>query len=422
MSPSPDPTKPSPGAVEHTLDFALPQPAAVSSRRLAVVGALVGAGLLAAFAVGYLPRRAAQAALVHATAASQDAAERIEVVEPKVGASDRALVLPGSVQPLQETVLYARASGYVRKWYADLGDTVKAGQVLADIETPELQQQLLQGRAQLAQAQASAVQQEAQAHLAQVNLARFKRLAPSGVVSQADLDQSQAQAEVAQANVQVAQANIAAQRANIRRLEQLQAFGKVTAPFAGTITQRTVEVGQLVTAGTGQPLFKLAAMDPARVFIQVPQDAAPGVKVGVAAQVKVREYPSRVFAGAVSRSAGALDPATRTMTTEVRVPNPDGALMAGMYAEASITLPVSHQVLELPATALMNDAHGQRVAVVDEHGTLHLVTVSVERDNGPTIEISSGLRESDRVAKIGSANFVDGMHVEVASKARPVGS
>jgi RND family efflux transporter MFP subunit len=169
-----------------------------------------------------------------------------------------------------------------------------------------------------------------------------------------------------------------------------------------------------VTAGNGQPLFRLAAMDPARVFVQVPQDVAPSVRTGESGNVSVREYPGRTFSGKVMRSAGALDEATRTMNTEIRVPNPDGALLPGMYAEIALTLPSTHRVLELPATALLNDARGQRVAVVDGQRKLHLVPVVIERDNGTSVDISSGLSGSESVVKIGSAAFVEGMQVDVA--------
>jgi RND family efflux transporter MFP subunit len=303
----------------------------------------------------------------------------------------------------------------VRAWHADIGDRVKTGQVLAEIETPELDQELLQGRAQLLQTRASLAQSKANRKLAQANLGRARSLAPSGVVSRAELELNEAQAEVGEANVTVAEANVAAQQANIRRLEQLKAFSRVTAPFAGTITQRMVEVGALVTAGNGQPLFRLSAMDPARVFVQVPQDVAPSVRTGESGKVTLREYPGRIFSGKVERAAGALDEATRTMNTEVRVPNPDGALLPGMYAEIALTLPATHRVLELPATALLNDARGQRVAVVDGQRKLHLVPVVVERDNGATVDISSGLSGDEKVVKIGSAAFVEGMAVDVSA-------
>jgi RND family efflux transporter MFP subunit len=398
----------------HDLGFDLPEPAAISRTRVVVFG-LVGAAVLAtAFVFGYLPRRAARAALVESTHAAGSALLSVDVVTPKASSSDRALSLPGSVQPLEETVVYARASGYVRKWYADIGDKVTDGQLLAELETPELDQELDQARAQLVQAQATLVQSQANRNLSQTNLQRYVKLAPSGVVSQADLEQRQAMAQVDEANVNVAQASIAAQQANMRRLTQLKSFARVTAPFGGTVTQRTIEVGSLVTAGNGQPMYKVAAMDPARVFVQVPQDVAGSVRAGVPAAVTLREYPGRTFAGTVARAAGELDPATRTMNTEVRVPNADGALIAGMYAQVALTLPASHRVYELPATALMSDAHGSRVAVVDAASKIHLVPVVVERDTGPTVEIASGLTGTERVAKLASSQFVEDKLVDVA--------
>jgi len=399
---------------EPHLGFVIPEAKPIPKKRLGIAAVILFVLLVLAFAYGYLPRRGQRAALEAAADSSQHAIPRVEVIAPKAGASDRAMELPGTIQPLQVTMLFARASGYVRAWHADIGDKVKTGQLLAEIETPELDQELMQARAQLMQVRASLAQAKANRKLAEANLGRARSLAPSGVVSRAELEQNEAQSQVAEANVSVADANVASQQANIRRLEQLKAFSRVTAPFAGTITQRNVEVGALVTAGNAQPLFRLAATDPARVFVQVPQDVAPSVRAGVSGNVTVREYPGRVFKGEVMRSAGALDEATRTMNTEIRVPNGDGTLIPGMYAEVALTLPESHRVLELPATALMNDARGQHVAVVDGQSKLHLVPVVIERDNGATVEISSGLTGNEKVVKIGSAAFVDGMQVEVA--------
>ncbi|HEY6909675.1 MAG TPA: efflux RND transporter periplasmic adaptor subunit [Myxococcales bacterium] len=400
---------------EPHLGFTLPAARPIAKKRVALAALLALAILGLAFVVGYLPRLQKRAALAASVEMSRRALPRVETISPRPGASDRALALPGTVQPLQATLLFARASGFVRAWYADIGDRVKAGQVLADIETPELDQELSQGQAQLQQARASLTQAQANRNLARANLSRARRLAPSGIVSRADLEQSEAQAEVGEANVKVAEANVAAQQANIRRLTQLKAFSHVTAPFAGTVTQRMVEVGALVTAGNGQPLFRLAAMDPARVFVQIPQDVAPSVRAGVSGNVTVREYPGRSFAGTVMRAAGELDTATRTMNTEIRVPNGEGALLPGMYAQVALTLPSPHRVLEIPATALLNDSRGQRVAVVDAQRRLHLVPVVVERDDGATLAISSGLSGGEKVVKIGSAAFTEGMEVEVAS-------
>jgi RND family efflux transporter MFP subunit len=416
MTPPPPPPPqdaPPPVTAGHELGFDLPPPASVSRGRAVWILLAVVVVLGGVFALAYVPRRQERAALVEATQVAERAQMRVEVVTPKLGSSDRALSLPGSVQPLEETVLYARASGYVRKWYVDIGDKVKEGATLADIETPELDQELDQARAQLTQAQASLTQSKANRELSNANLQRYKQLIPSGVVSQADLDQRQAQAQVDEANVNVSQAAIAAQEANIRRLTQLRSFSRVTSPFGGTITQRWVENGALVTAGNGQPLYKVAAMDPARVFIQVPQDVAPSIRPDVAAKVTVREYPGRPFEGKIARAAGELDATTRTMNTEVRVPNADGALIAGMYAEVALTLPAPHRVFELPATALMVDAKGQRVALVDAESKIHLVPVVLERDTGATVEVASGLTGTEHVAKIGSAAFTEGRSVEL---------
>ena len=396
------------------LGFQLPPPADLSLRRAGVYAMIVAAVLGGAFAFGYLPRRRAQAELEERTAGAQDELRRVEVVTPKVGQSDRALQLPGTVEPLRETIVYARANGYVRRFLVDIGDVVKDGQLLAELDTPELDQQLDQGRAQLAQAQATVVQAKANRDYSKAMLDRYKPLTEQGVAAQQDLDQRKAQASVDEANVLVAQANVAAQEANMRRLAQLKAFAKVTAPFGGRITIRTIEIGSLVTAGSTSPLFKLAAVDPARVFVQVPQDVAPSVQADQAVRVSVREFPQRPFEGRVTRAAGELDMATRTMTTEVRVPNADGALIPGMYAMASLTLPYPHRVFELPATAVVNDAKGTRVALLGEGDTVHFVPIGVERDTGSMVEVSSGLSGSERVIKLPTPDLVDGVRVTIA--------
>jgi RND family efflux transporter MFP subunit len=396
------------------LGFPLPEPARVSRTRALAVGAGIVSVLAAAFVLRWLPMRQAQAALAHEARTSEAVKPKVIVIAPTIVSSDRALALPGSVQPLEETVVYPRASGYVRKWHVDLGDKVHEGDLLAEIDTPELDQQLAQARAQLAQAEAGLVQAKANGHFSKENLDRYKQLGPEGLVSQQDLAKQKAQAEVDEAAIAVANANIGAQRANIQLLSQLKSFARVTAPFSGTITARNVERGALVTAGTATPLFKISATDPVRVFVQVPQDVAPSVRTDVPAAVKIREYPGRSFEGKVARSAGALDPTTRTMTTEVRVPNPKGELLTGMYAQVSLSLPTPHRVLSVPATAILSDAGGVHVVVIDNEGRARHVPVVVERDTGPTVEIASGLAPDDRVVKLPSAELTDGRPVDVA--------
>jgi len=307
----------------------------------------------------------------------------------------------------------------VRAWKVDIGDRVKAGEVLADISTPELDQQLDQAKAQLAQAEAGVLQAQANAAFSKQNLERYTQLAPAGVASQQELDQHAAQAKVDDANVTVAVANVEAQRANIRRLVQLKGFAQVTAPFAGTVTARTVERGTLVSAGTATPLFKVAATDPLRVFIQVPQDVAASIKVDVPAEVTVREYPGRTFHGTVARATGALDAATRTMLTEVRIPNPNSELLAGVYAQVSLTLPVPHRVFEVPAAALITDASGIHLAVVTPENKLHLVAVAVERDTGATMQLASGIDGTEKIVRIASTELTEGRPVEIVPDAAP---
>lgn len=399
------------------LGFDLPEPVDVSRGKLVGIAAVGGVAIAAAFLFGYLPKHHAKSALAESVQAEGSEAVRVDVVAPKVMTSDHALVLSGSVRPLEETVIYPRANGYISKWLVDIGDKVRENQLLAEIETPELDQELDQARAQLAQAAAGVTQADANRQFSEANLERFKQLVPAGVASQQDLDKTQAQSVVDVASVKVAKSAVAVQEANIRRLMQLKGFAHVVAPFAGTITQRNTERGALVSAGNGTPLFKISITDPVRVFIQVPQDVASGVVVGLDAKVTTREYAGHGFTGKVARSAGALDQTTRTMLVEVDVPNPKNELLAGMYAEVSLTLTSVHQVYEIPATALLNDAKGLRVATVDAENKLKLVPITIERDTGATVQIASGLDPSARVVKISSADMVDGKPVQVRAPA-----
>ena len=374
------------------LGFPIPAPAKLTGARSVTLGVVIFAILGGLFTLRWLTVRHAQAALAADTVQTSVAIARVQVVSPIVVTSDKALSLPGSVQPLEETVVYPRANGYIRKWYVDLGDKVHEGDLLADIDTPDVDQQLAQARAQLAQAEAGLAQAKANANFSKANLERYQQLLPAGLASQQDFDKAKAQADLDVASIGVADATINSQRANAQYLSQVKSFGHITSPFSGTVTLRTVERGALVTAGTGSPLFKISAMDPVRVYVQVPQDVAPSVRVDLGAVVTIREFPTRKFEGRIAHAAGSLDSATRTMLTEVRVPNPKGEILTGMYAQVSLTLPTPHKVLSIPSTALIgNDAGGLRVAVVDTTSHVHLVPVVVERDTGSTIELSGGL-------------------------------
>jgi RND family efflux transporter MFP subunit len=317
-------------------------------------------------------------------------------------------------------VIYAQASGYVRRWLVDLGDRVKTGDLLAEIDTPEVDQQLGQARASIAKARAAKVQAEANQHLAVSRADRAQKLGQEGLAAQQDVETAQAQSAISDADTKVADAEIAAEQANIQRLMDLKAFARVTSPFAGTVTARTVDRGSLVTAGNGTPMFKLASTDIVRVFMNVPQDVAPSVAVGAAATVLVREFPGQKFEGTVAHTAGALDPATRTLSTEVRVPNPDRKSLAGMYAEVALNLPSPRKVFELPSTALFNDAQGLRVALITPQNTLHFQPIVIDRDQGPTIQIANGLNGDERLVQIAGVELEEGEHVDVrTAKATP---
>lgn len=403
------------------LGFTLPPPARGSRAGIVVAAAVIVGG---AFAFGYVRNRTAHGNVI--TPGADTKAPRVEVLTPKVLGSDRALALPGTVKPLEETQIYARVTGYVRTWNVDIGDKVTAGQVLAQIDTPEADAQLSQARAQLAVARASVKQASAQRDYSKSNSSRYETLANQQLISKAQVEQTQAQAATDEATVSSAFSNVAAAEANVRRLSELQSFAKVVAPFAGTVTTRSVDRGALVREGATTPMFTIVATDPVRIFVDVPQSIAPSVRPDTPATITVREYGGRTFTGKVTRAAGALDPELHTMTTEIQVPNPDGALLPGMYVQAALTLAVPHKTLEIPATALYSDAQGQRVAVVDRSQKVHFATITVERDTGATLQIATGLTGDEQIIKIAVPSLAEGDTVEVApsapAPAAPAGS
>jgi RND family efflux transporter MFP subunit len=373
--------------------------------------------LAAAFVAGYLPRRLARAKLAAGTPAAP-VAPRVAVVKAVSVDAGRQLTLPAALVAEQQTLVYARASGYVRRWQVDIGDRVKKGQLLVQLDTPELDKQLAQARASLTQTIAALAQAQANRDYAYLTSRREAELFAKSLISAQENDQAQTQARVWDANVNAAKATVAAQRANVGQLEQLVSFGKVYAPYDGTITRRVVDVGTLVNAGAGTTaaaLFEIASTDPMQAYVDVPQVYAPSVRVGAEAKVAVRNFRGRVFAGRVTRTAGALDPASRTLRTEVDLPNPKGELLAGMYVNVSLDVAVSHSVIRVPSSSIIADSRGVHVAVVDESGKVHLVAVTTGLDNGNTIELVAGLSGGEQVIAAPPSDVADGMQVQAVS-------
>jgi len=388
----------------------------LSKRHLAIAAAIVLL-LAAAFLAGYLPRRMARAKLAAATPTAP-AGPRVAVVKAVAVDAGRLLTLPAGLAPNQKTLVYARANGYVNRWLVDIGDRVEKGQLLLQLDTPELDKQLAQARASLMQTMAALAQAQANREYARITARREAELFAKQLISAQENDQARTQAAIWDANVSAARANVAAQRANVGQLQQLVSFGKVYAPYAGTITRRLVDVGTLVNAGAGAnaaALFEIVSTDPMQAFVDVPQVFAPSVRVGTEAKIAVRNFRDRVFTGHVTRTAGALDAASRTLRTEVDLPNPTGELLAGMYVDVSLDVAVSHQVIRVPSSAIISDARGIHVGVVDGSGKVHLVAVTPGLDNGSTIDVVAGLSGGEQVIAAPPSDVTDGMQVEAVS-------
>jgi RND family efflux transporter MFP subunit len=343
----------------------------------------------AAVALGYGIRNGIRARteaggdLVRST--NQAATPVVKVTYPKLAAAVEEIVLPGNTQAFTDSPIYARTSGYLTHWYFDIGARVKKGDLLADIETPEIDQQLQQAQAQLETAQANY-------DLAKTTAARWQWLLQTNSVSKQETDQ-------AVANMAAQKAVVDSNAANVRRLEQLQSFEKVYAPFEGVITARSTDIGALIDAGSAaqsKELFHLAAISTLRVFVPVPEAYSNAARPGATASLTLDEYPGRVFHGRLARNSNAIDPASRTLLVEVDVDNPDGLLLPGAYVSVHLKLPAVMRSVTIPSNTLLFRREGLRVGVVQE-GRASLVPVAIGRDYGASVEIVSGLRPSDAI-------------------------
>ncbi len=355
--------------------------------------------IVAGLALGVIPRLRAQGKLV---AATQEVTLRtVTVTNATRHASSVQLALPGDVRAFEETKIYARADGYLLKWNSDIGAKVEAGQVLAEIDTPELDQELNQSRAALAQAQANLV-------LARSSAERWQRLLKDRAVSHQEVDEKTSALAAREADVKAAEAAVA-------RLEKLSSFKEVRAPFAGTITRRHVDTGALIRAGgNASALFDLAQTDTLRVQVNVPQAYLRDIAIGSTVAIAVAEYPGRAFPGKVLRTSGAFDATTRTMLTEIEVPNRNGELFPGIHVDVQLTLAQANPPIVVPARAVIIRGEGLQVAEVDDANAIRLQKVQAGRDLGRTVEIVSGLSDGARIVTNPTDTLVEGMPVRIA--------
>lgn len=329
----------------------------------------------------------------------------VGVTKPGAEPAADQLVLPAQLQPYVESAIFARTNGYLLHWNKDIGSHVKKGELLAEIDTPEVDQEL-------SQAKATRQQTDAQMQLAKSTAERWTNLRKTDSVSQQEADQQ------VSAYAQ-AQANLAAADANVRRLQQLESFKHVYSPITGVITRRNTDVGALITAGsTGQSreLFDVAQIDPLRVFVSVPQSNAPAIRAGLPAYIELREYPGQKFNGKVVRTADAIDPATRTLLTEIDVPNPDGHLLPGSYAEVHFAVPIQITRMSVPVNTVLFRPEGPRVAVVGPDNKVHLKAIIIGRDFGTKIEILGGLDANDKIIMNPADSLEDGEEVNVKTE------
>ncbi len=381
--------------------------------------------LVVAFFTGYIPLQKRNAVIGAQAQEFDQALPRVEVIEVGASSTVSELQLPGNIEAVTEAPILARADGYIRRRLVDIGDRVAAGQPVAEIEAPELDQQVLQAKANVDQAKAALdqaianeTQGKANLELARVTAQRWGSLVTQGVVSKQDNDQYQAQyqSQIAGVNalekaILAQRANIAAAEANLSRLNEMQGYRIVKAPFAGIITMRNVDVGALVTTGSTM-LYRIAQTGTLRTYVNVPQTNANSIHAGQPARISVTNIPGRSFPGTIARTSNSLDSTSRTLLVEVQVPNPDGALMPGMYAQVEFSNSRANAPLLIPAEALMVRADGTQVAVVGPDSIVHLQKIVIGRDYGDRLEVMQGVQVGDRIIFNPDDSAREGVKVE----------
>jgi RND family efflux transporter MFP subunit len=384
--------------------------------RTARVLTFVVGGLVVVLAIGFGVAFAAhwhtEAAADHAAGDARDAKDAVNVVSVHGTPGQYPLTLPGQTAGWYQSTIFARVDGYVSTWSADIGDRVKQGQVLATIDTPELDQQLNAAKAKAEASDAQVEVAQSNASIAKLTYDRW-RDSPKGVVSEQEREEKKAMYTAAAAHLTEARAQAQLDRADVGRYEALVTFRNVTAPYDGVITARHVDIGDLVTLGSSastSPLYGLAQSNVMRVFVDVPQKAAAGMTVGLAAHASSDQYPSRLFSGTVARTAMSIDPQTRTERVEVDVPNADLTLVPGMYLQVTFELN-QHGLLQVPAAAILYRPDGLKVAVVLPDGRVQIRPVTIAKDDGEVVELASGVDVGDKVALNISSAITPGQQV-----------
>ena len=397
-------------------------------RKSRIAGGVILLAVL--LSIGIIPRVLRNREARDVALASTVLLPEVIVFHPRLAAAQTAVSLPGNLQPLYSASVFARTNGYIENRSVDIGSHVMAGQVLAVIASPEVDQELNQARADALEAAAAVAQSKAALEQAQANLGiaritqkRYASLIDKRAVTQQSLDEADeafrartADVSAAGANINAAEATLKSRTANVERLTQMQGFERVVAPFDGVITARNIELGDLVNAGSGNAsmsLFSVAQSNVLRVQVEVPQSAALAIKVGQQATLTVQERPGRRYVATVTRSADSIDVAARTMLTEVQVDNRDGSLVPGMYGEVNFDITASQPSLIIPSTALVIDKNGMHVVSVSADSRVHFVAVDIGQDQGSQVEISQGLRGGETLVSNPSDLLSDGEKVSV---------
>jgi len=373
-----------------------------SGPNLKRIGLIAGVAALAVVGIGMTKRMHSESQL--ATWTRDQSTPTVTIIHAKPAAATGALTLPGQLQALQSAPIYARTSGYVRKWFVDIGDTVRAGQVLAVIDAPEVDQQLAAARADLQTARANQ-------QLAATTATRWRAMLAKDAVSKQETDE-----KVGDLAAKTAVANAA--RANVGRLQFQQGFTRLVAPFSGVVTSRSTDVGALVNAGSAAtpPLFTISDVHRIRVFVKVPQGYSAQVQRGMEVDLSVPEYPGRIFKATVTRTADAVDPTSGTELVELQADNGDRALKPGAYAQVNFAIAGAGAAVELPASAMISNQNGMQVAVLGADGRVQLRAVKIGRDLGDRVQISAGLTAADRVIDNPPDSLQSGDKVQVAAK------